>query len=870
MTARYLRQLLLLVALVQTPCVACAQADASRGDQGSIASAVRAGRYEDALAALEMRLTSQPRDMAAARAQLRTLLLLGRIPEGLTLGARYAAEPNGAAILTTLGRLQRAAGRDQEARSSFARAIAERAPDSLRARLEAAILHFDEGQTAQAMTAFDSFIDVFNARAASLGADELLAVGIACRYLGRNDPPMFRDALRALDQAVKRDSSDDAASLEAAALFLEKYSFADAKQTLDPILARNAKHPRALALMARLRRAEGHPGEALTFVTRALEVAPAHPELRALEASLLLDLERLSDARSAAERALGGDSTSAGARAALAAVRFLAGDSTGIAAQREGLAPRSRDEVDYFTALAEIAGRNRLYREAAGFVRRALAADSLDAHALALLGNNLLRIGEMKEGRARLEQAFARDPYDLWTKNTLDLLDTAPQYEEVAGEHVILVIERKDAPLVALYALPLAERAYAELAARYRYQPSGRLRLEFFRSHADFSVRTVGLAGLDALGVSFGPVVALLAPAARPPGEYNWGSTLWHELTHSFTLGVSAHRVPRWLSEGLSVHEEHRAAPAWGSDATPAFLQAFLGDRLAPVSQLNDGFMRPKYPEQIMFSYYQASLVCEMIEKEHGIDGIRRMLAAYAAGKSSDQVFREVLRIEPKALDTRFTEYVRERFKRELVAVTPSVSGSGSQLQRSLERVRELRQGGDTREAIAELNRAKELFPNYSGPGAPAGQLAQLYEQSGDRAAAVRELRALTAIDEDAYSENIKLAELARALGDTATAIEALDRAMYMHPYTASAHSDLATLGEARRDFERAIRERRAVLALDPADPLEAQYSLAAALFAAGRRADARRELLRLLDRAPHFEKAQELLLRIRETPPSP
>jgi tetratricopeptide (TPR) repeat protein len=601
-----------------------------------------------------------------------------------------------------------------------------------------------------------------------------------------------------------------------------------------------------------------------------LEVAPGHAELRALEASVLLDLERTADAKAAADRALGSDSSHAGARAALAAVRFLAGDSSGIATMREGLAPRSHDEVSYFSTLAEIAGRNRLYAQAAGFARRAVAIDSIDAHALALLGSNLLRIGEMQEGRARLEQAFARDPYDVWTKNTLDLLDTYPQYEEIRGENVTLLVEKKDAALVSLYALPLADRAYTELAARYRYRPPGRLRLEFFRSHADFSVRTVGLAGLDALGVSFGPVIALLAPAARPPGEYNWGSTMWHELTHSFTLGVSSHRVPRWLSEGLSVHEEHRASPAWGSDVTPAFLQAFLGNRLAPVSQLNDGFMRPKYPEQIMFSYYQASLVCEMIEKKYGIDGIRAMLAAYAAGKSSDQVFRDVLRVEPKDIDAQFTDYLRERFKQELIAVTPSVSGSGSQLQRSLERVRELRQSGDTKEAIAELNKAKALYPSFAGLGAAAAQLAELHEQSGDRASAVRELRELVAVDEDAFRENLKLANLARTLGDTALALEALDRVMYIHPYEATAHADLATVAESRRDFDRAIRERRAVLAMDPADPLEAQYALAAALFAAGRRADARSELLRLLDRAPHFEKAQDLLLRIRESPPTP
>lgn len=869
MKPRYPRSLFLIAALALVSSAACPQSDATTRDQDTVASALRAGKYDEALSALDRRLGANPGDMSAARTQLETLLLLGRTSDGITLGTRYAQQPNGAAVLTTLGRLQRARGRDAEAKATFERALASRAPDSLRARLELAILAYDAGEIAPAMAAFDRFIDIFNARARTLGADELLSVGIACRYLGRTDPQLFRDALRAMDQAVGRDSANDNAQLEVAALFLEKYNFADAKSTLDPILARNAKHPRALALMARLRRAEGHPGEALALVTRATEVAPQHADLRALEASILLDLDRLDDARAAADTALGSDSTQATARAALAAVQLLRGDSSGIALRRQGLTPHSPDDVAYFSALAEIAGRNRLYREAAAFAERALQADSIDAHALALLGNNLLRTGDIAQGRARLEQAFKHDPYDVWTKNTLDLLDTAPQYSEVSSEHVTLVVEKKDAALVTLYALPLAERAFADLAARYNYRPSGRVRVELYRSHADFSVRTVGLAGLDALGVSFGPVVALLAPAARPAGEYNWGSTLWHELTHTFTLGVSGNRVPRWLSEGLSVHEEHRAEPAWGADASHGFLEAFRSKRLVPVSRMNDGFMRPAYPEQIAFSYYQASLLCEMIEKEHGIDGVRRMLAAYADGKSSEQVFRSVLGLQPQDIDAKFTEYLRERFSKELSALTAIAMGD-SPLQRAMERVRDMRAKGDTKGAIEELLRAKALAPKLAGDGSPAAQLAELYEQTGDNRSALRELLDVTAVDENAYRSNLKLASIARSLGDSSSAIAALDRSMYMHPYEAAPHMDLAALSEGRRDFERAVRERRAVVALDPADPLEAQYALAAALFAAGKRADARSELLRLLDRAPHFEKAQELLLKLRESPPSP
>ena len=77
------------------------------------------------------------------------------------------------------------------------------------------------------------------------------------------------------------------------------------------------------------------------------------------------------------------------------------------------------------------------------------------------------------------------------------------------------------------------------------------------------------MPGLGALGVTFGEVVAMDSPSARQPGDFNWGATLWHEMSHVFILTATNHRVPRWFTEGLAVHEEGERSPEWRNRVTP-------------------------------------------------------------------------------------------------------------------------------------------------------------------------------------------------------------------------------------------------------------------------------------------------------------
>ena len=888
-TVQSLATAALLSLVLVTP--ACAQlGDAAQGGSETAAAHARAGRWDEAIA-IWQRLAADASRPAAERARdrralLRTLALVGRYDEAIQLGTPWLGEPGGVAVANSLGEAAYARGKVADAERLF-RQASTGAPDSLTARVNLAVLQLERGEHEAAMQAFDRFIDVYNgAGAGRLTSEELQAVAEAVRRLGRRDPQLFKDALRAYDQAVAADSGNQAARVRLGDMFAEKYDPAQALGMLEPLLAVNPRHPDALVVKARVLHAAGQPGVG-ELVRQALEVNPNHVEAHVVQALLHLDVEDHAGAQASAGKALAVDPGDVEALAVLGAAHWLRGDRAGYEAARERAAARDPKYAEFFVVLAEQSARNRLYADAAAFAQRGVELDSTESRALALLGINQMRTGAVADGRRALDAAFARDPYDTWTFNTLDLLDDTKDFRTVTTPRLQLVMSPRESDLLALYATELAHEAYDSLAARYGWRPDGPVRIEFYPEHADFSVRTVGLAGLGALGVSFGTVLAMDSPAARDAGSFNWGSTLWHEMAHTFTLGASGHRVPRWLSEGISVYEERRARPGWGADATPDWVAAYKGGALHPVSRLNDGFMRPSYPQQVMYSYYQASLVAELIEREHGADALPRMLRAYGEGLTTPQVFQRVLSVSPEAFDRRFDAYLKQRFARELDAVAaarppqPRVGAApgerpgrgegpeagpalGGEFVETLRRGVEALEAGRDDEALRTLERVKTLFPGVGGPDSPHWHLARLHEKRGDVRKAADELTALTAVDEDNYAANVKLADLLEPLGDTAGAARALERAFWASPYEAKLHERAAAHWARLGDRQRAVRERRAVLALAPVDEAEARYQLALALQQAGSTDEARREVLRALEIAPAFERAQQLLLTLR------
>jgi len=695
-------------------------------------------------------------------------------------------------------------------------------------------------------------------------SDEYLSAGRAYVLLGVGSAQAVRSALAAFDRATAADSLNFDAQLRAGELFLEKYNAPDARLSFEGILRRSPTDAKALLAMARVEEFEGK-GNPMATARLSIASNPRYADALAFVAKMHRDAESYDSARVYAQRAIDADSTSSTGWSVLGSMAFLNGDSATFRKSLAAVTAFQPAPAEFYTDLAEASVRQRRYTEAVKLAQRAVGYDSLYVPAYGVMGTNQLRIGQMDAGRAALERAFALDPFNLWHKNTLDLLDKMKSFRTIDRGRFRVVAPSDEADLLALYILPLLEQAYDSLAVRYGYTPPTPVRLEFYRYHADFSVRTVGLAGLGALGVSFGSLLAMDTPNGREKGQFNWGSTAWHELTHAFTLGASDHRVPRWLSEGLSVLEERRVGRGWGADATVSYVIAVANGKLRPISQLSDGFLRPRFPEETQFSYYEASLFCDMVEASRGAAALPAMLKAYRDGMDTPGVFQKVLGKTPLQIDAEFEAYTQRKFALAIAAVrgaTPNDSSGGKFVATMREAA--MKMGSDRNAARALFEQARAMFPEYGGDDGPSWYLAEMARAANDTTRALSMVEQVTSRNETAWEANMMEADLREARGDKAGAMRALDRLNWIWPYDPTVHVRMATLSAAQGDRARAVLERRAIIAMGPTDLLDARYELARALRDAGDIAGARRELLQVLEEAPSFEKAQALLLELR------
>jgi cellulose synthase operon protein C len=638
-------------------------------------------------------------------------------------------------------------------------------------------------------------------------------------------------------------------------LFLERFNGAEAGKLFEEALQIKKDHPGALLGLA-LVAAEEFEGKAVELAQEALVADPKLTEARALLARLALEDNDPARAAEEADKALAISPDSLDAMAIHAAIDWL-NDRPDTPWMGRVLAKDPRYGQAY-ALVAHFFILNRRYEEGIAYYRKALDLQPDMWNARSQLGINLMRLGFEDEARAQLEQSYSHHYRDAATVNTLRLLDSYKNFVTYQTPATILKLHTKEAELLRPYFEAELERALTTYERKYGLKLDRPVQVEVYPDHEDFAVRTMGMPGLGALGVTFGYVVAMDSPSGRKPGSFHWASTMWHELSHVYVLTATHHRVPRWFTEGMAVYEETAVSPEWGDRLDPTVIAAIKQKKLLPVAELDRGFIHPTYPSQVVVSYFQAGRICGFIAHEWGYDKLLAMMHDFSTNTTTAEVIEKELGMKPEDFDKKFLAAVNTE--------TKNVVEHFDDWRKGIREVAVLAKAGENQQVIDKSANLRDIYPDYVEPGNLYEFRADAYVALGNPRAAVDELEHYAKVGGRSPETLKKLASLLVEAGRPAEAAAALDRLNYISPVDEDLHRRLGDLWFDQNNLSGAIREYQAVVAVKPVDPAAAHFNLAKAYRRANRPDDAREELLVALEAAPGYRPAQKMLLELSQS----
>jgi tetratricopeptide (TPR) repeat protein len=627
----------------------------------------------------------------------------------------------------------------------------------------------------------------------------------------------------------------------------------EAFKLFDEALSIDQSNPGAVlgeALLA----ADEFGGNAAALARRALALDPHLLEAQELLARLALEDNDNSKAAEEARKALAMDPNSVGGKAVLASIDLLADKPD---TSWDPHTAKGYEIIGHFFML------NRRYEESIKYYRQAVELDPQLSSARSELGIDLMRLGRNDEASRQLQLCWDSLFHSKATENSLTLLDSfTRKFVTFTTPRTILRFDRKEGEFLRPYFQSEMERVIAVYEKKYKMKLEHPVQVEAYPDHDDFAVRTLGMPGFGALGVTFGYTIAMDSPSGRPPGHFHWASTLWHEMSHVFTLSITNSHVPRWFTEGVAVHEETAVNPEWGDRLGPDEIAAIKEHQLLPVAGLDRGFIHPSRPQQIVVSYFQAGRICDFIVKEWGWDTILAMLHDYAQDDDTPTVIRKELKLEPAEFDKRFLAALEAQTK-VTVDHFDEWKKSARELAGLASKAVESKDKADADKAIQLGRSIENWYTEYVEDGSVYELLAATYLAVGDRNSAIDELwRYVRAGGRNPKQIKLLASNLEQA-GRNKEAADALERLNFIYPMDPEQHQKLGDLWLAQGNAAGAIREYQAVLARNPIDPAQAHFNLARA-YRSNRQVElAKDEVLAALEIAPGFRPAQKLLLEL-------
>lgn len=679
------------------------------------------------------------------------------------------------------------------------------------------------------------------------------------------DPRLVLDRILTIATKTSPDAVEPYLAL--AEIALDKKDNLLASQTLIEAMKRFPDNADVRYGMAR---ALDDPERVSVYLEQTFERNPNHVPAMIFQATELTDAGAFDEANERLNAALAVNPSNPDALAQKALLAELRGDSDDAEqARSKALEPWAENpEVDYRIG----AGLGRRYRfaESIDALQSAISMDPDHVPSHFELGSNLLRFGRDAEGWQHIELVHERDPYHVAAFNLMTLRDAMADLTVLRGDSVDLRLSRQDAAVLGERATALSDRALKEFSAKYDVRLPFRLTVDMLPTEKDFEIRTFSLpVGEGFLGVCFGPLITTCTPRGRM-GRANWEAVLWHEIAHTATLTASKHRIPRWLSEGISVHEENLANDCWGMGMNSERREMLLNGDIPNLPDLDKLFR-----QNIDFAYFYSSLAAEFLFDRIGNEGVTRLLKLLAKDRAFEDALAEVAG-PPADVEKDFRKFAKAKadaycpgidWKRlsdeefEILRTAPDafLTWNGTRYFAAMDRARQLADAADWRAVAAVLEPIVETAPDIRESPGPFGLLSVAYRNLGESEKETTALNDWLRCDAGAVDAASRLLDLALASGNSETTATAADAVLAIDPFNAPA---LRALGRARM-ASGATRDGtsiyNALFALETVDQTRLRFELAKALHEHGE-SGARRQALKVLEENPRFEDALLLL----------
>lgn len=659
--------------------------------------------------------------------------------------------------------------------------------------------------------------------------------------LEKND---FALAAQNFEQAVKLDAADADAHFGLAMAFVGS----DPEKTqaaIKAVLERNPKHVGCLLLIVDEHIDSEKYDEAVAVLAEVEAINPLHPKAAAYRAVLAHLRNQPDSEKQYRETALKHWATN--------------------------------PEVDHL--IGKKLSQKYRFAEGAEHQRQALLFSEKFLPAKMQLASDLLRLGHEEEGWKLANEVYETDGYNIFAHNLVMLQESVSKFRTLEEDGIVVRMDARESDIYGRRVQELLKRAKQQLTAKYDVTLPAPIIVEIFPKQEDFAIRTFGLpGGAGFLGVCFGTVITANSPASQGSHPTCWEATLWHEFCHVVTLNKTNNRMPRWLSEGISVYEERQADPTWGQSINPLYRKMLLGDELTPVSELSGAFLHPRSALHLQFAYFESSLAVEFLIEKQGFGALQKVLVDLGSGITiNDALARHTGSLDE--LDTTFAEFARKRAndmapdadwsepelpKRasaELLATyVKEHPHNYVALQRQAKQLIADKKVAAAREPLEVMRR---LYPHDANGDGHLVMSARVHRELKEVAQERAVLESLAALKCDNVDLFARLCELTSEAGDWDVTRRHAQSWLAINPLQPAPHRVASLAAEKLNDHKLAIDSYQALLLLNPIDVADLHLKLATTLQQAGDLTGAKRHVILALEEAPRFRAAHQRLLDI-------